>query len=219
MMASKAPKMTLEERVEALCGEHGNGVHVHDIASVVASLMQTMEGQVTLSDLSFQDELKDLIDYIERARGEIAALQPRSLSMTRIPDASDELDAIVAATEDAAGKIMDAAEEIEDLASNSPPETAEKLEGIATKIYEASSFQDITGQRVTKVVQTLKHLEEKLATLAEAIGDNFIEEAEDILTDANGTIVNESALLHGPQLPDAANSQDEIDALLASFDT
>ena len=217
-MASKAAKMTLEDRVEALCDEYDHGVNVHDIAGVVASLMQTMEGQVTLSELGFQDELRDLVDYIDRARGEIAALQPRSLSVTCIPDASDELDAIVAATEDAAGKIMDAAEEIENLASGSAPETAERLGGIATKIYEASSFQDITGQRVTKVVQTLKHLEEKLATLAEAIGDNFVEDAEDVRTDANGAIIKESALLHGPQLPEAANSQDEIDALLASFD-
>ncbi|RMF12626.1 MAG: chemotaxis protein CheZ [Alphaproteobacteria bacterium] len=217
-MATAASKMTLEERVEALSETHGQLVELGDIAGIVASLMQTMDGDVTMADLHLRDEIGDLVAYIERAKVEIASLQPHNLSKQKIPDASDELDAIVAATEDAAGKIMDAAEEIEMLAAKSRGKMAERLGEVATKIYEASSFQDITGQRVTKVVQTLRHLEEKLATLAEAIGDRSLEPPEDVVTDENGNVVNEKALLHGPQLPEEANSQDEIDALLASFD-
>lgn len=217
-MTVAAQKLTLEQRVEALCTEHEDGLDAQEVAGVVASLMQTMEGEVTLADLSFREELGDLVEYIDRAREEIAALNPHSLSQKKIPDASDELDAIVLATEEAAGQIMDAAEEIETLAAKSRGKTAEKLGEIATQIYEASSFQDITGQRVTKVVRTLKHLEEKLGLLAVAIGDSRIEDDPEIEKDDDGNIVNDSSLLHGPQMADAANSQDQIDALLASFD-
>ncbi len=210
--------MTLEERVEALSEEHGETVAIGDIAGIVTSLMQSMNGEVTLADLTLREEIGDLVGYIERAKTELSALGPHNLSKQRIPDASDELDAIVAATEDAAGKIMDAADEIEGLAARSKGKTADSLAAIATKIYEASSFQDITGQRVTKVVETLRHLESKLAMLAEAIGDQALDEPEAVITDDSGAVINEAALLHGPQLVEEANSQDDIDALLASFD-
>lgn len=217
-MATPATKMTLEERVEALSQEFGGTVDLGDIAGVVASLMQTMTGEVTLADLTLRDEIGDLVRYIENAKAELASLHPHNLSKQKIPDASDELDAIVAATEEAAGTIMDAAEEIEALAAKSRGKTAEALARIATRIYEASSFQDITGQRVTKVVETLRHLESKLAALADVIGDHSLEAPVEVITDDDGMVVNDDALLHGPQLPEEANSQEDIDALLASFD-
>lgn len=217
-MSTAVTRMTLEDRVEALSGEYGNQVELGDVAGIVVSLIQSMDGDVSIRDLSLRDELRDLVQYIDRTKIELAALQPHNLSAERIPNASDELDAIVAATEQAADTIMDAAEELETMAAASSGETATQLGDIATRIYEASSFQDITGQRVTKVVETLKHLEEKLATLAQVIGDDSASGAEESALDDNGNVVNEKALLHGPQLAEVANSQDDIDALLASFD-
>ncbi len=42
-----------------------------------------------------------------------------------------------------------------------------------TQVYEACNFQDITGQRITKVVNTLKHIEEKVEALVSAFGDEI----------------------------------------------
>ena len=52
-------------------------------------------------------ELKELALYIQKARTDIAAIRPADISGEHIPLATDELDAVVGATEDATNKIMD----------------------------------------------------------------------------------------------------------------
>ena len=176
------------------------------------------EDSASLALWRMRDEVAQLVGCIEAAKAELHGLQPQTLSKRKIPDASDELEAIVQETELAAGKVMDAAEEISALAQKSHGEIAAALADIVTRLYEASSFQDITGQRITKVVATLRQLEERLSHLAEAIGDTHIETAPEIRRNESGEVVDSKALLHGPQLPQAATAQDDIDALLASFD-
>jgi chemotaxis protein CheZ len=101
-----------------------------------------------------------------------------------------------------------------------PPGLGEKVTEAVTLVYESCNFQDITGQRITKVVRALKHIESKVDALVGAFGEDIAKyksahpkgepAAKDPMADA--------ALLNGPQLPDNASKQDDIDALLASFD-
>jgi len=90
----------------------------------------------------------------------------------------------------------------------------DKVREIATRIYEACNFQDITGQRITKVVRTLKHIEDKIEALLSAFGDGVRSTAPN----TEGTLPSndDRRLLHGPQLPEDANRQDEIDAIFAN---
>jgi chemotaxis protein CheZ len=111
-------------------------------------------------------------------------------------------------------------ESLESLTPEMTPEIAEQVTAAVTQVYEACNFQDITGQRITKVVKALKHIESKVDALVAAFGDEISKykatqpesasPAEDTMSDA--------ALLNGPQLPDNASKQNDIDALLASFD-
>jgi chemotaxis protein CheZ len=81
-----------------------------------------------------------------------------------------------------------------------------------TKIYEACSFQDITGQRITKVVTTLKTIEAKIAQIIDRFGVKRAPADAEPAVAAPGT-----GLLNGPQLPSNAMDQSDIDKLLASF--
>ena len=90
-------------------------------------------------------------------------------------------------------------------------EPAEQLQVATTRIYEACGFQDITGQRITKVVAALKMIEAKIAHIVATFSDqregqNIPKPEEDV------------ALLNGPQLPALAMDQSDIDKLMASFD-
>ena len=79
-----------------------------------------------------------------------------------------------------------------------------------TNIYEASAFQDITGQRIGKIVCALQSLEEKLASLTSAFGpleEGLAEQAAE----------GDAALLNGPQLEKNASNQTDIDALFDSL--
>lgn len=152
------------------------------------------------------DELTRLARFIAAAKRDIAALHPDEIRQKHLPSATDELDAIVAATAEATGSILDAAEKL--TAIDAPQGVGEQITEHVTRIFEACTFQDITGQRITKVVKTLKQIEAKVGDLVAAFGDAPAP-ARAIKAAAKG----DAALLNGPQLPQNAASQSDIDAL------
>ncbi len=155
-------------------------------------------------------ELSTLATYIENMRSELAQLRGSEISHTHIPTATDELDAVIEETAKATGAIMDACEKIEKHAGGLPAPAGPEIAADITAIYEACGFQDITGQRITKVVRTLKHIESKVSEIVSAL--DSVQEA------AGAPKEQKSGLLNGPQLGGPASSQAEIDALLAGFD-
>lgn len=156
--------------------------------------------------------LVTVLEYVSRhiqlTREEVGALKPsggNSLSST-----ADELEEIVSETAKAANEIMGAAETVEAIAVETAPSIREALQAAATRIYEASAFQDITGQRITKVVRALQHIESRVEALTRACG-------EAIAAPQGGSPpVADAALLNGPQLGKNAATQSEIDSLFDS---
>lgn len=210
----------LESRLHDLEAEQGSSVPLGEVGAVVADLLLTLDGDITSADLQLQNELQELAEFIHRAHRELEALEVGDLRHRRIPEAADQLDAVVQATEEATGVFLDAAEEVQAIAREMTGPQAERLTAIGNRIFEASNFQDITGQRITKVVATLRHIEEKILALCESFGLQP-EDAGETALSARGTAAvedEEAALLNGPQLPSKANSQEEIDALFDSFD-
>jgi chemotaxis protein CheZ len=145
-------------------------------------------------------------------RSELAQLRSIEISHNHIPTATDELDAVVSETAKATGTIMDACEKIEKISGELGAPAGPELASSVTSIYEACGFQDITGQRITKVVKTLKHIEAKVSEIISAFGHTH----PGIIAPAKE---EEKNLLNGPQLKNTASSQEDIDKLLASFDT
>jgi len=168
------------------------------------------------SDVSSEEifnELKSLKAVIDQARSEVGGIKAHDINDKHIPTATDELDAIVNATAEATGNIMDACEAIQEIAATG--DVADSIESHVTNIFEACSFQDITGQRITKIVNTLKSIEEKVNRLVDVLGHHDKEISK---SDEGDERTGDNALLNGPQLPEDAISQEEIDKLLADFD-
>lgn len=213
-MAVKGIDRDLALRLAAIREEHGDSVRVEQVGEVVRALLDTMTGDVNANDLKLYRELESLSEYIQSARSEIAALRPGDIKNEYIASATDELDAIVDATEAATNEIMDAAEHLDGLAPLMEVEAAEKLTEITTRIFEACTFQDITGQRITKVIKALKEIEARVENLVKAFGG----EIEAAGPRKEKAVTSDEDLLNGPQLPSGAADQAEIDRLLASFD-
>lgn len=203
-------------RLDAIRRSHGDAVKVDQIDEVVRAMLDTMvEDSAAAGDLKLYREIESLAEYIRSAKAEIAALRPGEIKNDFIATATDELDAIVGATENATNEIMDAAEHLEALTPLMDSEVAERLTEITTRIFEACTFQDITGQRITKVVKMLKEIEGRVESLVRAFGA----EVEDgAAATARKEVLTDEDLLNGPQLPSDAADQAEIDRLLASFD-
>lgn len=213
-MASAATLATLEDRTASLKEARGDAVPVDDISSVITTMLH---GSADINVANVAAELRDTLDFIKAARSEVTAVKPGAMSSRDIPNAALELDAVVEATNAAATTILDSAEQLSEMAEDAEEEQSMALESISMALFEASSFQDLTGQRINKVTKTLRELEDRLSSLALAIGDAWVDEEEDPFDEASN-VVNADALLHGPQMDGEGNSQDDIDALLASFD-
>jgi len=186
-----------------------------DITSIVQLVIQSLEGDDYGMDAKFYSELEDLARYIRNAKLDIASIKPHDINTDHIPQATDELDAVVGATEEATNKIMDVCDELTALAGGCSPEINEKLIGCTTKIFEACNFQDITGQRITKVVKTLKHIDAKVEALVKALGTEVQFEENKSGVIRKSAPGSDEELLNGPQLPRNAANQDDIDRLLS----
>ena len=165
-MAQSGTIISLEDRIASIREERGDSVAVEEIASVVDTLL-TGGSKVNIAAVAA--ELRDLLDFISTAREEVTAIQPKAMSAKEIPNASMELDAVVEATNAAATTIMDSADQLGEMAEEVGGEHGMALETMSMTLFEASSFQDLTGQRINKVSKTLNHLEERLNALAIAI--------------------------------------------------
>ncbi len=211
--------LNVAERVDEIRQQNGERILLDDVKSVVDGLIDGIVVEAGAENRQMEAELREVLNYVVRAKQEFMSIGPRALSSQKIPDASEELNAILGATEEAAGQIMDAADRLGEMAGTVDGPTGEELQNISTGLFEASAFQDICGQRITKVLGILKFLEGRLTTLAETLGDSRLEEDDDTVEfDADGLAVDPDKLTHGPQLEADAISQAEVDALLAEFD-
>jgi chemotaxis protein CheZ len=182
------------------------------VADVVRAILATMSGDLTGREASLLSELESLGRTIASTKAEIAALRVDDITLSDIPFATDELDAIIEHTASATNAILETCETLDAVAEQLTGEQAAQLQDATTRIYEACGFQDITGQRITKVVNTLKIIEAKVGQLIATFGNSSGD------APPPPPIPDEAVLLNGPQLPTAAMDQSDIDKLLASFE-
>jgi chemotaxis protein CheZ len=177
------------------------------VADIVRAVLSTMRGDLTGQEAALLCEVEELAQTVANARAEIAKLRADDITDDHIPSATDELDAIVAHTAVATDIILECCEKLDALGPTLAGDAAQVLQDVTTRVYEACSFQDITGQRITKVVSTLKSIETKVAHIVEVFRRDSFGETQSAPAKENDA---EISLLNGPQ--------SDIDALLASFD-
>ena len=201
------------ERIAAFVRERPDGqVSLEEVMGLAGLLVRSFEGFFLSLDAAVYRELRDIAAYITAMKDEIGRLQPHELKARRIPEAGEELGAIVEATEAATHAIMEAAEAV--MAADPSDSQAYRalVQDKMLQIFEACSFQDITGQRISKVVTTLQQIEARLARFSETVR---IRESEGAVDDGEAAYEarRKALLLHGPQRKGEAIAQSEIDAL------
>ncbi len=193
-----------------------------------AYLQKVVEGEF-YKELVF--EMKKRIDDVYRSINEFkkALSQLRDsadTANTMFGEASDQLEEIVKATETATVKIMDVAEKDQELLTRARElvsqlengSTANELKKIIDELYQdtleiitACAFQDITGQRVKKVVNAIQTVEAKLLELLVETGVKIKEKQEGVTPELEQKAQQAMDLLKGP---DGKVSQDDVDSLL-----
>lgn len=167
-----------------------------------------------------EHEFTDIQDDIAHVRRELSALINEG-NERRMARAAGELGAAVEGMETATQKILASAEIIDDcaraLASALTDEyhhgLTQDLQDHVVRIYEACNFQDLSGQRIGKVIAILMMVEERLAAMVE----RFSSTTESKRPVAAGTSSSGGELINGPRLDGASGhaSQQDIDAMFA----
>lgn len=191
-----------------------------EVIQLINSVLAKAIHKKDAHDAGIFKEISALKGVIQDTRAEIGKLGAGDINQRHIPTATDELDAVVGATEDATGAIMDSCEAIQACLVEQMPDK-KAIEGQVIKIFEACTFQDITGQRISKVVGTLKDIDAKVRHILAMLGhdvDASSEEGDADRQEEKRRNDDDSALLNGPQMPDDVPTQADIDKLLADFD-
>lgn len=120
---------------------------------------------------------------------------------------ANELKAVIQGSEQATQKILAAAEEIDQAANNlsaalkgnSEQGLAQDIRDRVIAIFEACNFQDVTSQRVVKVIASLARIEQQIARVLEELAREC------------------APPMHGPRLDEDRGyvSQNEIDSMFA----
>ena len=212
---SSAAGGQLAEVVERLRNRADSDPLLSESLEIAEQFMAGASQYLNEDDAAFIPEIQKLANQIAKTRAEIAALQPNAIKRVQIPKAGQELSAIVEHTEQATAAIMEAAENI--LAAEIADEQARDfVQSQVLNIFEACSFQDITGQRISKVVKTLNYIETRIERLLEKAG---VEDGGDLTENELAEIDRAEELhLHGPSLPEEAANQDAVDEVFDQND-
>ena len=184
------------------------------------ALLETYRAQIEQC-AKLKVELDLIHDAINRTKREIATLHGKSFEGDEMAKVNGELGAVVGGTEQATQQILEATEAIDQAASalskNISPDQqkllSEEIQERVVSIFEACNFQDLTGQRINKVMTTMKFIEQHIYEMMEIWGgvDAIKAHAAPIVD----TRDEDAKLLNGPKLNGDVGhaSQDDIDAL------
>jgi chemotaxis protein CheZ len=194
--------------------------------SIITNIAEAYRREV-LEVVKLKDEMRQIQTAIQETKKQVVSLHSGATSNVTVNNAAGELGAVVIDTEGATNKILGAAEHIEMLAGVIQSEVsvenknrrAGEIAAEIMSIYEACNFQDLTGQRIARVCETLEFVERKVSRMADiwggldslsAIMENEIKAFEDERR-ALGT----HGLAAGPAMAGSNDhvAQDDIDAL------
>ena len=191
-------------------------------------------------------ELGNLARFIVETQKDVSHVNLKGITKDDIPETSDQLEGILEATEEATDQILSATEsilEMLDLVSKSLKNRGETCLNIkiidgknmgnfldemrteTMKILSACNFQDLTGQRIQKIVSLIRKIESKIMDLIvwyDQVEDKSpLDQPQEIHQDnthgANEDGHSEHSLLKGPQRKAEAFDQDDIDTLLSDL--
>ncbi len=120
-----------------------------------------------------QVEIADISGRIKATKVEMAQLRHPLAENDKFTQASEELHAVVSATESATNAIISSAEELDEIVQELKAQMPEgyqssrvnDMNDAIVRIFESCNFQDLAGQRITKVVKTLTFIEERVESM------------------------------------------------------
>jgi chemotaxis protein CheZ len=198
---------------------------VSPLRGIIEGLSENYRGELA-KVAGLRTDIGEIDEAIRGTKKELAAIKVGA-HIGGVDIAALELATVVSQTEAATNDILAAAEGIETIAGAIQSETtleaakslANDIADKVTTIYMASNFQDLSGQRISRVVDTLNFIESRVHRMIEAWGGlqalhDLIETEIQVKQEERET-EGAAALANGPVVVGSEDhvDQSEIDAL------
>jgi chemotaxis regulatin CheY-phosphate phosphatase CheZ len=138
------------------------------LLEAIDRLEQALAGDRVIRDVErLRMHLRGMAARIARTKADIAVIDAVEREHSHLDAASEALDSVTRQTEQATSDILSAAEQIQEAAwalraRGADPDLCDDLDRRTSDIYTACSFQDVTSQRIAKIIQTLRYLEGRI---------------------------------------------------------
>jgi chemotaxis protein CheZ len=175
-----------ESTAQSPVSSHAHPEQLFSAVNSVASQLQMIEKFIARRFDEISMEINATSQQVDMAEEGIAKRFSEILEVlkavsysgdgTTAANAGVELDAVVEMTEQAANRILDAADRITTRIHAAQENGGDVNSALAEidqdveEIFMACSFQDITGQRIRKTLENLKMVEERLSTALDKMG-------------------------------------------------
>lgn len=199
------------EQLTEISNKNGGKIFLEEAEDLVKNLTDNIKLYTSSEnkDELYKEVLK-IKEKLKQASVDMESLVPNKIAEEDIPIVTAELSEVTKAAENATNIIIDAAENIMAITSKiKEMEIVDTINTHATKILEACNFQDISGQRVSKVLKIFDDIDRLTNNLIHSF---------DIKDDPEVRKAKEKSLVNGPQLTKDKPSQEEIDDIFNQVD-
>ena len=177
----------------------------------------------TTEENRLKRELVGLFGHLNKLRRELASLHGGEEH--NFASMAETLDDIVKNTENASNAILESVESIDEMVTSLRPgadpavlATYDRINDRVNEVFQACSFQDLTGQRITRLVKGLTFIEERVNAMIRVWGRDEISKVIDEVKQEQTEKTEDQLLLHGPQSESKAIDQADVDKLFSQDD-
>ena len=206
----------LHAAINDLCDTEPDDLQLLDVLKVTEVLAASLKDVFSHEDTPIYSSASSMAAYAQRAHTQLKEVYPAALAQEYLPKAQEDLKAIVSQTEVAADQILNVAESMLSL-DPSDGTYADAINQSVMAILEACSFQDLTGQRASRIADSLDVTSGQIETLSEVFGAGH-DEASGPLPLTGKDQWREDNLLHGPQNGNESISQESVDEAFSQDD-
>ncbi len=198
-------------KLHNLQNENAGKIDMNNVDDVIRQFLEIISTHITTTQ---QHEIYHQIEMISAQiislKKDVSNISEEVLDENFIPQVTMELRSIINQTERSVTNILDLSDEVTRLCDEIPDlKLREELMVKAVRILENCNFQDLTGQRIKKIIDRLTEIESTIYKMLHALRPS-----KDLRTKQTPA---DKHLLNGPQEEHNCPSQVEVDDLFNSL--
>jgi chemotaxis protein CheZ len=196
----------LFNKLQSLQNSNSGIIDMNHIDVIIAQFLEILKYYLTNSQKEeIYYQIENILLQISELKKDISNLNAEILHDNFIPEMEIELESIIMQTEESVSGILDTVDKISEIAKKIQDDQIRgALLHKVTKILELCNFQDLTGQRIQKIIYHLSKIESIIFKMLHAL------RPENELKIPDHDEKNKS-LLNGPQKKEDTPSQEDID--------